>query len=127
MHQVNSVSWAPHEMGAILACASSDGKLSVLTFKSERQYPYRLVGFHQSYNSKTTDNGALTFLMAMQSAVMLYPGLLQLNRVLLSPLNKITPFLANPPYPCKPLSALQALAVTISSKFGVIEKIHRAG
>ena len=32
---VNSVCWAPHELGAILACASSDGKLSVLTFKSE--------------------------------------------------------------------------------------------
>ena len=31
---VNSVSWAPHELGAILACASSDGKISVLTFKS---------------------------------------------------------------------------------------------
>jgi len=31
---VNSVSWAPHELGAILACASSDGKVSVLTFKS---------------------------------------------------------------------------------------------
>ena len=30
---VNSVSWAPHELGAILACASSDGKISVLTFK----------------------------------------------------------------------------------------------
>ena len=33
---VNSVSWAPHELGAILACASSDGKVSVLTFKSSR-------------------------------------------------------------------------------------------
>ncbi|KAG6897977.1 hypothetical protein C0992_007931 [Termitomyces sp. T32_za158] len=32
---VNSVSWAPHELGAILACASSDGKLSVLTFKND--------------------------------------------------------------------------------------------
>lgn len=31
---VNSVSWAPHELGAILACASSDGRISVLTFKS---------------------------------------------------------------------------------------------
>ena len=30
---VNSVSWAPHELGAIVACASSDGRLSVLTFK----------------------------------------------------------------------------------------------
>jgi len=32
---VNSVSWAPHELGAIVACASSDGKLSVLTFKDD--------------------------------------------------------------------------------------------
>ena len=31
---VNSVAWAPHDLGAILACASSDGKVSVLTFKS---------------------------------------------------------------------------------------------
>lgn len=31
---VNSVSWAPYELGAILACASSDGTISVLTFKS---------------------------------------------------------------------------------------------
>lgn len=31
---VNSVSWAPHELGAIVACASSDGRLSVMTFKS---------------------------------------------------------------------------------------------
>ncbi|KAF8311668.1 WD40 repeat-like protein [Cantharellus anzutake] len=32
---VNSVSWAPHELGAIVACASSDGKLSVLAFKND--------------------------------------------------------------------------------------------
>jgi len=32
---VNSVSWAPHELGPMLACASSDGKLSVLTFKND--------------------------------------------------------------------------------------------
>lgn len=31
------MSWAPHELGAIVACASSDGKLSVLTFKSTSQ------------------------------------------------------------------------------------------
>ena len=31
---VNSVSWGPHELGAVLACASSDGRLSVLAFKS---------------------------------------------------------------------------------------------
>jgi len=35
---VNSVCWAPHELGAILACASSDGKLSVLTFKNDGQW-----------------------------------------------------------------------------------------
>ena len=32
---VNSISWAPHELGSILACASSDGNLSVLTFNSK--------------------------------------------------------------------------------------------
>jgi len=36
---VNSVSWAPHELGAILACASSDGKISVLTFKGALHRP----------------------------------------------------------------------------------------
>ncbi|KAH9927664.1 protein transporter SEC13 [Fomitopsis serialis] len=35
---VNSVSWAPHELGAILACASSDGTISVLTFKNDGQW-----------------------------------------------------------------------------------------
>lgn len=32
---VNSIAWAPHELGSILACASSDGNISVLTFNSE--------------------------------------------------------------------------------------------
>ncbi|EIN04438.1 protein transporter SEC13 [Punctularia strigosozonata HHB-11173 SS5] len=35
---VNSVSWAPHELGAMLACASSDGKISVLSFKNDGQW-----------------------------------------------------------------------------------------
>lgn len=30
---VNLVSWAPHEAGCLLACASSDGNVSVLEFK----------------------------------------------------------------------------------------------
>ena len=30
---VNIVSWAPHESGCLLACASSDGSVSVLEFK----------------------------------------------------------------------------------------------
>lgn len=33
---VNAIAWAPHELGPILACASSDGKVSVLTFNSTR-------------------------------------------------------------------------------------------
>ncbi|KAL7424587.1 GTPase-activating protein S13 [Cryptotrichosporon argae] len=32
---VNSISWAPYDLGPILACASSDGKISVLTFGDE--------------------------------------------------------------------------------------------
>jgi protein transport protein SEC13 len=31
---VNSISWAPYDLGPILACASSDGKISVLSFQS---------------------------------------------------------------------------------------------
>ena len=33
---VNSVAWAPHELGAMLACASSDGKISVLEYRGKR-------------------------------------------------------------------------------------------
>lgn len=36
---VNSIAWAPYELGAILACASSDGNVSVLQFKSECPSP----------------------------------------------------------------------------------------
>jgi len=32
---VNSISWAPYELGPIIACASSDGKISVLSFQSK--------------------------------------------------------------------------------------------
>lgn len=28
---VNAVAWAPYELGAVLACASSDGSVSILT------------------------------------------------------------------------------------------------
>lgn len=33
-YTVNAIAWAPHELGPVLACASSDGKVSVLTFNS---------------------------------------------------------------------------------------------
>ncbi|KAK1922175.1 putative vesicle budding-related protein [Papiliotrema laurentii] len=32
---VNSISWAPYELGPIIACASSDGKISVLSFQND--------------------------------------------------------------------------------------------
>ena len=31
LFSVNSLSWAPHEFGLILACGSSDGSVSVLS------------------------------------------------------------------------------------------------
>lgn len=43
---VNSISWAPHELGAILACASSDGKLSVLTFKNDGSWDADIFNGH---------------------------------------------------------------------------------
>jgi len=32
---VNSIAWAPHEFGLSLACASSDGQISVITYRPE--------------------------------------------------------------------------------------------
>ncbi|WRT70097.1 uncharacterized protein IL334_007091 [Kwoniella shivajii] len=32
---VNSIAWAPYDIGPILACASSDGKVSVLSFQND--------------------------------------------------------------------------------------------
>ncbi|ORY33379.1 WD40-repeat-containing domain protein [Naematelia encephala] len=32
---VNSIAWAPYDLGPILACASSDGKISVLSFQND--------------------------------------------------------------------------------------------
>lgn len=32
---VNSIAWAPYDLGTMLACASSDGKVSVLTFQND--------------------------------------------------------------------------------------------
>ena len=77
---VNSVSWAPHELGAILVCASSDGKLSVLTFKSGRQYLHYSSDLVYILNfQKTMASGVPTFSMATQSVVTRYPGRPQPN------------------------------------------------
>ena len=33
---INSISFAPHEYGLVLACASSDGKVSILEYKDDQ-------------------------------------------------------------------------------------------
>ena len=35
---VNSVAWAPHDFGLVLACGSSDGAISVLTYSTNNQW-----------------------------------------------------------------------------------------
>ena len=42
---VNILSWAPHEAGCLLACASSDGKVSVIEFK-DNNWDYQLIQAH---------------------------------------------------------------------------------
>lgn len=71
---VNSVSWAPHELGAILACASSDGKISVLTFKSQYPSP-NTPSSPTDRGPQTTVNGELTSSTVTRLDAMLYPGL----------------------------------------------------
>ncbi|KAI5477056.1 vesicle budding-related protein, protein transporter SEC13 [Pseudohyphozyma bogoriensis] len=43
---VNAIAWAPHELGPILACASSDGKVSVLTFNNDGTWDASLFHAH---------------------------------------------------------------------------------
>ena len=39
---VNSVAFAPHELGLILAAASSDGSISILTYHEGAWSPYKV-------------------------------------------------------------------------------------
>ncbi len=43
---VNSVSWAPHQWGLALACASSDGRISVLTYQEDGTWDSQLIQAH---------------------------------------------------------------------------------
>ncbi|SPO37315.1 probable SEC13 - protein transport protein [Pseudozyma flocculosa] len=43
---VNSIAWAPHELGSVLACASSDGNVSVLTFNNDGTWAVDIVSAH---------------------------------------------------------------------------------
>lgn len=45
---VNALAWAPHELGATLACASTDGRVSVLTFNEDGSWSVDLVTAHRS-------------------------------------------------------------------------------
>lgn len=40
---VNSVCWAPHDYGLILACGSSDGAISLLTYTGEGQWEVKKI------------------------------------------------------------------------------------
>ena len=44
---VNSISWAPHELGPTLACASSDGNVSVLTFHNDGTWDASMLAAHK--------------------------------------------------------------------------------
>lgn len=43
---MNSIAWAPHELGSVLACASSDGNVSVLTFNDDGSWSVDMVAAH---------------------------------------------------------------------------------
>lgn len=40
---VNSVCWGPYEFGLILACGSSDGAISLLTFTGDQQWDVKKI------------------------------------------------------------------------------------
>lgn len=43
---VNSIAWAPQELGSVLACASSDGNVSVLSFNDDGSWSVDVVAAH---------------------------------------------------------------------------------
>ncbi|KAL4065763.1 WD40-repeat-containing domain protein [Scleroderma yunnanense] len=64
---VNSVSWAPHELGATLACASSDGKVSVLTFKDDGKWSADI------FNAHAIGCNAISWAPATQPGSLIHP------------------------------------------------------
>jgi len=84
---VNSLSWAPHELGAILACASSDGKISVLTFKSI-VLKNLSIPFNWNFFFKMTVNGMPTSSLDMVLVAMPFHGHPHLSLALLSHHNR---------------------------------------
>lgn len=43
---MNSIAWAPHEYGLMLACGSSDGRVSVLTYKDDATWDSQVFSAH---------------------------------------------------------------------------------
>lgn len=40
---VNSVCWGPYDFGLLLACGSSDGAISLLTFTGDQQWDVKKI------------------------------------------------------------------------------------
>lgn len=56
---MNSVAWAPHEFGLVLACASSDGRVSILEYKQDMWWVILLIWFLVSLNDITVNSFVL--------------------------------------------------------------------
>lgn len=69
---VNTLSWAPHESGCLLACASSDGNVSVLEFKDNSMdhkiFPAHGIGVNSVSWGPSTGAGSLVSSTGGQTA-----------------------------------------------------------
>lgn len=45
---MNSISWAPHQLGLVFACCSTDGMISVVEFKNDVWAPIKIIDAHQN-------------------------------------------------------------------------------
>lgn len=68
MRVVNSVAWAPHDIGLVLACASSDGHISVLTWKAPNEWTAVKFAAHQ------VGVNAVSWAPGVSSGALLQPG-----------------------------------------------------
>lgn len=67
---VNSVCWAPHDYGLILACGSSDGAISLLTYTGEGQWEVKKI------NNAHTVSPAPAFFMGERAVALLKSSVL---------------------------------------------------
>ncbi|KAJ3272543.1 GTPase-activating protein S13 [Terramyces sp. JEL0728] len=57
---VNSIGWAPHEYGLMLCCGSSDGKVSLLTYKEDGTWETHSINAHSIGVNSVSWTPALT-------------------------------------------------------------------